>query len=83
MVSNRHDSFALFFKEYILFKGRFEDTFLPIIIKKKSVSFLMKLVKIVYNFDSLLSSFIFSVINNELNISIIEISFQCLNIIIW
>ena len=53
-----------FFKEYISFKGTFENAFSLITVKNKSVSLLIKLVKIPYNFSSLSSSFIFSVITS-------------------
>ena len=68
-------SFLHFFKEYILFKEIFVDYFSPIIIKNKSVSFLMKLDEMPYNFSSFSSSFMFSFLTSELNIPITVIFF--------
>ena len=71
MVLYRHVRLELFWKEYKLFKGMFIDDFSPIIIKNKSVNFLMKLVEIPYTFNSLL----FSVVKSKCNLSITFIFF--------
>ena len=67
-----HVRFAPFFKWYILFKGTFVDAFSQIVMINKSVSFMIKLIEIPYNFSSL-SSFLFWVLTSKCNFPITSI----------
>ena len=68
MGSYRRVSVALFLKRFIFLKGMFVEAFSPMIMKKKSVNFLMKSVETPQHF-SLLSSFIFNALTRLYNFS--------------
>ena len=57
----RHGSVTIFLKRYILLKGMFLNAFSSMIMKKKSVNFLVKSVETPQHFSSL-SSFIFNIL---------------------
>ena len=66
MCPYRRVSVALFLQRWIFLKGMFVDDFSPMVVKKKSVNFLMKSVETPQHFYSL-SSFIFNVLTRLYN----------------